>query len=109
MRRVLAAIRETSIRGAWAPIAVFAAHVVFAFGIDLYAKWIPLDDVMHFTGGVVIAYFWARALDAFERQELIDRTTGWFRGLVVVTLSTTSTGKQHAYVSTPSSNSTSRE
>jgi hypothetical protein len=46
---------------AWAPMLVFAVHVILLAGFDAYTRFATLDLFMHFVGGVVMAFFLHRA------------------------------------------------
>lgn len=50
-----------SSRAAWAPILVFAIHVVLAKAFDVYTHFPNIDIPMHFFGGVAITYFLLRS------------------------------------------------
>jgi hypothetical protein len=50
-----------SSRVAWAPILVFAIHVILAKVFDVYTHFPNIDIAMHFFGGVGITYFLLRS------------------------------------------------
>jgi hypothetical protein len=52
----------TAREAAWAPVLVFAFHAIASRGFDAYTKFPQLDIPMHFFGGVVIAWFFHRAI-----------------------------------------------
>jgi hypothetical protein len=49
-----------SSRAAWAPILVFAIHIVLARAFDVYTYFPDIDIPMHFLGGVAITHFLLR-------------------------------------------------
>lgn len=54
--------RDSLRAAAWAPVTVFAIHLVVSRGLGWYETVPGLDIPMHFLGGVAIAYFFARSL-----------------------------------------------
>jgi hypothetical protein len=60
-------------RGAsWAPLTVFALHVLVSQGpLPLYRIWPPTDVPMHACGGIAIAYFLRRALVEATRARVL--------------------------------------
>jgi hypothetical protein len=50
-------INQSVRQAGWAPAGVFAVHVVLLGGFDAYTLLPSLDMLMHFIGGVVMAFF----------------------------------------------------
>ena len=71
MRSVGRAVRTLIALGAWAPVLVFAVHLVLAGVFDAYHRWHPIDIPMHLTGGMAIAFFISRSVRALLAS--IDR------------------------------------
>jgi hypothetical protein len=57
MQSILIWLRAAILRAGWAPIAVFAIHVVISRGLGAYLALPGLDVPMHILGGVAIAHF----------------------------------------------------
>lgn len=57
-------------RAAWAPLLVFGLHIIFEYGIRLYARFPLLDLPMHFFGGMAIAYFASSCFAALPESEI---------------------------------------
>lgn len=56
-----------ALRGAWAPLVVFALHVALDGGLDVYTARPWLDVPMHLAGGLAIAYFLRGVVDVLEQ------------------------------------------
>jgi hypothetical protein len=54
-------VKQSLKEAGWAPVVVFWLHVVALGVFDTYANFPHLDLVMHFVGGVVMAFFFHRA------------------------------------------------
>lgn len=78
-----------ALRGAWAPIAVFLAHVFASRGLNAYAWYPPLDIPMHFAGGVAIAHFFAVGLAALPEGAVAGRFRPLFEGVATFALTCT--------------------
>lgn len=79
---LLTTLREAG----WAPLAVFAVHTVAAVVFHAYAKYPLLDVPMHFLGGLVIAYFFHRAIVNASRFGFPDLDYDAVRCLLVFSL-----------------------
>lgn len=44
-------------KGTWFPITIFVLYLILIFGINIYSIFPNFDIIMHFTGGIAIAYF----------------------------------------------------
>ena len=51
-------------KAAWAPITVFAIHMLVVQAFHLYIRFPHIDALEHFTGGVVMAYFFYHILSS---------------------------------------------
>ncbi len=67
VRWILAGLRGAG----WAPIAVFAAHVLASRVLGLYDAFPPLDVPMHSAGGAAIAFFFWRSLHLPEARDTV--------------------------------------
>jgi hypothetical protein len=56
---------------AWAPIVVFATHVVCGRFFDVYSHWPEFDVPMHIAGGAAIAFFLARVVAHAQYQGFV--------------------------------------
>jgi hypothetical protein len=54
-------VKQSLREAAWAPLVVFGLHVVALGVFDTYANFPQFDLLMHFFGGVVMAFFFHRA------------------------------------------------
>jgi hypothetical protein len=84
---LLASLREAG----WAPILVFAVHVVASRGFGAYAAFPPLDIPMHFFGGIAITFFLARTYRIAAAKGLLGRPAKWLYYLLVPALATSTT------------------
>ena len=50
-------INQSLREAGWAPLLVFAVHVIALVAFDAYSRIVHLDLFMHFIGGVVMAFF----------------------------------------------------
>jgi hypothetical protein len=63
MRKLVLGCAVSTLReAAWAPIAVFLAHVIASRVFHAYVAFPPLDIPMHLLGGAAIAFFFHRGL-----------------------------------------------
>lgn len=53
--------------GGWAPLLVFAAHMLSDRVFDAYGRWPSFDIPMHFSGGLAIAFFISRCFQTLPR------------------------------------------
>lgn len=60
-------------RAAWAPLLVFAIHVVGLWGFDIYSRFPEFDIPMHFAGGFVIAYFFGVCYREASHRSLLGQ------------------------------------
>lgn len=60
-------------RAAWAPIFVFALHVVAIVVFDIYRRFPEFDIPMHFAGGVAIAYFFGTCYRSADKLGLLGQ------------------------------------
>lgn len=58
-------------RAAWAPVLVFGINMVLWLGFDVYTVFPAIDIPMHFIGGMAIAYFAFKAVQAAVHCNLI--------------------------------------
>jgi len=61
-------VRKLWLVGGWAPLLVFAVHVVASRGLNAYVRFPPTDIPMHFAGGVAIAFFISGCFRALPRD-----------------------------------------
>jgi hypothetical protein len=54
--------------GGWAPLLVFAVHVVLSRVFNAYVEFPPTDVPMHFGGGVAMAFFVSKCFQALPRD-----------------------------------------
>ncbi len=67
----------TSLRlAAWAPVLVFAIHLVAILGFDIYNQFPEFDIPMHFAGGVAIAYFFGVCYREAAHLGLLGQPSG---------------------------------
>lgn len=60
-------------RAAWAPILVFALHILAILVLDIYSRYPDFDVPMHFVGGAAIAYFFGACYRSADKLELLGR------------------------------------
>ena len=65
-----AVIRKMFVAGGWAPLSVFAVHVVLSRVVNAYARFPPTDIPMHFMGGLAMAFFVSCCFQALPRDVL---------------------------------------
>jgi hypothetical protein len=75
--------------GGWAPLLVFATHVVAAEVIDVYSGWPRLDVPMHVAGGVAIAYFLSGCFQALPHDRIRRSLMIVLEALLIASLTTT--------------------
>lgn len=73
-------------RAGWAPLVVFAVHVLTATWIDVYARWPDFDVPMHVLGGGAIALFLRAWAGELERDSCLGAPSATARGLLVMGL-----------------------
>jgi len=83
-------IGQTTWRAGWAPLLIFAAHVVASVGFDAYRRHPFLDVPMHFVGGVAIAYFFHHATSSAPRFGLTQSTDAVTHWILVCSLTCSS-------------------
>jgi uncharacterized membrane protein len=71
LAKIIGALLTTG--GAWAPLTVFAAHLMAAYVFLLYERWPPVDIPLHFFGGAAIAFFVSRCVRTWLDDE-VDHT-----------------------------------
>jgi hypothetical protein len=55
-------VTKTLFKAGFAPLFVFTFHILSTRVFGIYRLWPNFDDIMHFSGGVAIAYFFVHAL-----------------------------------------------
>lgn len=72
-RELTTLIGMASRAAAWAPISVFALHMVMSEVLGAYLAYPHLDVPMHVAGGVAITYFLAYVVAAAASLDLLGR------------------------------------
>ncbi len=62
MKKYLDWVIRTIVKAGWAPILVFTIHLVSARVYGIYTYYPNFDDIMHFSGGCAISFFFINAL-----------------------------------------------
>ncbi len=71
--RVLGTVlREIAAGALWFPVVVYGAHVIASRVLLAYDYFPQLDIPMHLAGGIAIAFFFLRSLNALEVHGLIQ-------------------------------------
>lgn len=78
---VLSAVRAAG----WAPIAVFAAHVIASRVLGTHLAFPSLDIPMHLAGGAAITYFFWRSLHVQESRFVVGEMVSASAGLLSFT------------------------
>ena len=84
---VMNALVESLWRAGWAPILVFAAHMILWHGVGAYAAFPPLDAPMHLLGGLAIAFFLWTAYSISARTGTFGRPN--FNAIAALTSTST--------------------
>jgi hypothetical protein len=82
-------VRKLWLVGGWAPLLVFALHVVASRGLNAYVRFPPTDIPMHFAGGVAIAFFISGCFRALPRDADRSSRVVVLEGVLVGSLATT--------------------
>lgn len=85
----LRCIRQTLRDFGWAPVVVFATHVVLLLVFDAYTEFAALDLPMHFIGGVAMAYVLHGGLINACQMEILAGNQPIADGIFVFTGTTT--------------------
>lgn len=89
MRGFVGVVRRVLESGGWAPVLVFAVHVVADQIFDAYGARPRLDIPMHFAGGVAMAYFISSGVRALTQPPGRSRRAIVLEALLVISVTTT--------------------
>ena len=89
MTTFMTLVRKVWLVGGWAPLLVFAIHVVASRGLNAYVRFPPTDIPMHFAGGVAIAFFISGCFRALPRDTDRSSRVVVLEGVLVGSLATT--------------------
>lgn len=89
MRVWVGIVRKMLESGGWAPILVFAVHLIANQIFDVYSARPNLDIPMHFAGGVAMAYFISGCVRAMPRPPGRNSRAIVLEALLIVSLTTT--------------------
>lgn len=67
MREMMKTVWKILMVGGWAPLLVFAVHAFSSRVLNAYEIWPRFDILMHFSGGVAIAFFISRCFQQLPR------------------------------------------
>ena len=71
------------VRAGWFPSIIFFIHCVLSLGFNAYDRLTWLDVIMHFLGGVAIAYFFDQSIEHLDRLGVM-RVGGTMASLVMI-------------------------
>jgi hypothetical protein len=74
------------VRAAWFPVLILVVHGILAVGFNAYSQWPPSDMLIHFAGGIAIAYFFERALRVLQSARVLGETETVLRYMLVFAL-----------------------
>jgi ABC-type polysaccharide/polyol phosphate export permease len=89
MREIVGVVRRLLGVGGWAPLVVFAVHVIADQVFDAYGDRPRLDIPMHLAGGIAMAFFISGCFQAMPRGARRSSRVIVREALLVASLTTT--------------------
>jgi len=79
---------KTVLKAGWAPVLVFTVHILAVRVLGIYRLYPNFDDIMHFSGGVVISYFFIHAVLIGVKSAIFPRFNRFLYVTVVFSYTT---------------------
>jgi hypothetical protein len=88
-RKILDALWKLFLAGGWFPVLVFLIHLFFFFVVNIYTFWPRADVLLHFLGGLSIAYFVSRSWQLVRNGSVNQEWENLLELVLIISLTAT--------------------